>query len=356
MNTGTRFRAALRAAIGGTLVSILASSCYYVKQGTRLLSYQASAKRVEAVLADPAVPEDTRAFLELTTRIRAFAVDELGLKPTRNYSSYADIGRDTLAYVVSACAPLSFDRHYWNYPFMGKLPYKGFFDEPDARAEAERLKKTGLDVITRRVDAFSTLGFLADPLYSFMGKYDEYRIANLLIHELAHATLFVKNQPQFNEEFATFVGDAGALLWMQREHGADGPELRAVRDADADSAAFTAYLRGLAAELETVYRSARTDAEKKTEKSRIFTAAKPAYDDGYAARFRTDAYRSFDPSKLNNAYLDLYRLYEGEPALYAAYYDRACAKDLRAFVSTIVALSKQKGDLKALIVSATPAE
>jgi predicted aminopeptidase len=86
------------------------------------------------------------------------------------------------------------------------MPYQGFYERNDAEAEAKRLKALGYDVIVRKVDNFSTLGFFKDPVYSFLTSYSPGEIANLIIHEQAHATLFVKGQSDFNEEFATFVG------------------------------------------------------------------------------------------------------------------------------------------------------
>ena len=37
--------------------------------------------------------------------------------------------------------------------------------------------------------------------------------------------------------------------------------------------------------------------------------------------------------KIDNAYLDLYRLYEGEPELYRDYFDKACESDLSGLYS-----------------------
>ncbi len=35
-------------------------------------------------------------------------------------------------------------------------------------------------------------------------------LANLIIHEMSHATIFVKDSVDFNENLATFIGDRGA--------------------------------------------------------------------------------------------------------------------------------------------------
>ena len=131
-------------------------------------------------------------------------------------------------------------------PFHGQAPYKGFYERPDALAEAARLKKEGYDVIVRKVDAFSTLGFTKDPVYSFMKKYSPYELASTIIHEQTHATLWVKGQTDFNEELADFVGETGALEWIAARFGAPSEEYRSAVDEKADS--------------ETVYRAAEITA------------------------------------------------------------------------------------------------
>ena len=40
-------------------------------------------------------------------------------------------------------------------------------------------------------------------------------LAELLIHELAHVKVFLRGDTDFNEAFATTVGEAGARLWLK---------------------------------------------------------------------------------------------------------------------------------------------
>jgi predicted aminopeptidase len=333
--------------------SLLLSSCYVGKEGTRYLSILSKAVKLDHALADPKTPPKTRALIERAQRARAFAVSELGLKDTRNYRSIVSLDSDRLATVVQACAELSFDRHYWSYPFVGRLPYRGYFDEKDAKAEAARLKKLGgLDVIARPVDAFSTLGYLADPLFSFMSSYDEAEVADLVIHEMTHATVFLKGEAntQFNEELATFVGRRGSLLLLRREYGHDSPQaVAAMRDRE-DSAAFAAYLAGTAKELESVYASGASDDEKRSRKAEVIAARAAEFKRDNAALFKGEGYEDFPMAEINNAYIDLFRLYEGDSPLYGDFCDKVCGGDLRAFVqavSRIASDAKTKADPKA---------
>jgi predicted aminopeptidase len=328
------------------LSAFLLSGCYITEEGSAFLSLIARAKPAAALLKDPATPQEERDLLERVARIRTFAIGELGLKDTKNYTTLVHLDSDRVATVVQACAELSFHRYLWAYPVVGKLPYKGFFDPKDAAREKDRLKKEGYDVIVRPVDAFSTLGWFSDPLYSFMASYSEADIAELVIHEMTHATAFSKSTGDFNEELATFVGREGAKLYLASRLGKDSPELAAYEGESAEAGAFAAFLRGTAEELEALYSSSASDGDKRAGKARIIAERAALYKARYAPSFATKGYRDFSMEKINNAYLDLYRLYEGESELYADYEKAICDGDLRRFIAEASRIAKLKGEPK----------
>jgi predicted aminopeptidase len=225
------------------LAVVSSTSCWYTRQAFHFLSERASAVPVERMAGDPEVSVEVKQFLEHVGTIRRFAAEELGLEDSRNYTRYVTLDRDYVADVVSACESASFKRYYWRYPIVGSLPYKGFYVEADAKREASRLKAAGLDVIVRKVDAFSSLGYFTDPLYSFMANYDIDVIAELVFHESAHATLFIKGADQFNEEFATFLGRKAADFYLHSVYGPDSALMEARAERNADGDAFVAYLK-----------------------------------------------------------------------------------------------------------------
>jgi predicted aminopeptidase len=261
-----------------------------------------------------------------------------------------------LATVVQACAELSFDRYLWNYPVVGKMPYRGYFDPKDAQKEAAELKKKGLDVIARPVDAFSTLGWFSDPLFSFMSSYSEADIADLVIHEMTHATIFLKGDgkgggagggtEQFNEELATFVGREGAILFLSNKYGPGSAEAKAALSKRRDAEAFSSYLAGTAKELEAVYSSALSAEEKRKRKAEIIASRAAQYKSDYASLFEGADYKDFPMDRINNAYIDLYRLYEGESPLYRDYYDKIARGAMKTFIGDISRIAKEKGDPK----------
>jgi predicted aminopeptidase len=339
------------------IVFLLCSGCYTVKQGTTLLGYLNRAVPLEKLASENAAEED-QLFAGRVAGIRRFAMEELGLKESKNYTRYVQLDRDYLAAVVSACAADSFTRHEWHFPVVGTVPYKGFFDPEDAQKEAAKLRAKGLDVWIRGVDAFSTLGWFRDPLYSYMKNYPVHELAELIIHELLHATVFVKGQVQFNEQLAEFVGSAGARLYVESRFGPDSPEYGAIDANQADQAAFRAVTGALIAELETLYGGGLSREETLAEKERIIKAAQRRFDDEYDDMFQSENYRGFSKLTVNNAYLDLYRLYYEKDSFFADLYENipppvmegspstAGALRLRAFIAAASSLNGSRAARK----------
>ena len=322
------------------VASALCSGCYTLKQGTTMLGYLNRAVPLENLAAKETASEEDRAFVQKVNDIRRFAMEDLGLKESKNYTRYVELDRDYLAAVVSACAKDSFGRHEWWFPVVGKLPYKGFFNIDGARKERTKLEKKDLDVWVRGVDAFSTLGWFRDPLYSYMKKYSDEDLAELIIHELLHATVFLKNQTQFNEELAQFVGTEGARLYMEKTGRA--AELTGAKEAaKADSDAFQSFIRDLITELDELYKSEIPREEKLKRKEEIITAAKIRFDTDYGLLFKTENYRNFSKLSVNNAYLELYRLYYEEDHFFKDLYEKS-GSDLPKFIAAAKTLYTRK--------------
>jgi predicted aminopeptidase len=290
-------------------------------------------------LAAKGTSEDA-AFVSRVEDIRVFATTELGLSESKNYTRYVDLRnadgtpKTYLAAVVSASAADSFTTHEWWFPVVGRMPYKGFFNTADAYKERARLEKKGLDVWIRGVDAFSTLGWFRDPLYSYMKDYSARGLADLIIHELFHATVFIKNEVQFNEQLAEFVGSRGAELYIESRFGketAHGDEEDAAA-SHADQAAFLAFVRGLTAELDAVYGDASlTREEKLARKQSVIAAAKERFAAAYDETFATENYRGVSELPINNAWLELYDLYYEKDTFLDDLYARS-RSDLPAFI------------------------
>ncbi|MEE8441013.1 MAG: aminopeptidase [Spirochaetia bacterium] len=327
------------AAIAGALVTV--SSCYLLNQGVSLLRYQAAAEPIDEILErgtftdGTRVSKQTRSFFAEVEQIREYSAT-LGLAVSRNYTSFVPTDRGHLADVVNAAAELSFDRHEWWWPFVGRLPYKGYYETAGALRLSERLKRRGLDVFVRPVDAFSTLGVLHDPLYEFMTAYDRHTIANLIIHEQAHATLFLRGHAQFNEEFATFVGSAGADGYLIAS-GASDDETGPIELCAVDRETARLLILDLRSDLELVYNSDMGTEEKRSSKARTILAFQDRIQKDYESIFQTDSYRALSEIPINNAYIDLYVSYTEDLDLFRELYE-ALSADLSAFIDVLTVL------------------
>ncbi len=319
----------------------LIGGCYLLKQGTYLLSYNTRARPIEKVLADGTVGGDAEAMLRSVQEIRRYAVEEIGLAQNRNYSRYVELDKEYMVDVVTACAADSFSPHEWRFPIFGSFPYKGFYERADAEREAARLEKRGLDVWIRRVDGFSTLGLLSDPIYSFMTDYSLYALADLIIHEQTHATIFIKNEIQFNEELATFVGREGALAFLRERYGTGSEVHVQALTALEDWREFRDRVIDLHDRLERLY---NREADRETilaQKQRIVDEFNRRLIDEAPQLFQTDRFRAFGGIPANNAYIMSFVRYHQDLDLFYRLYE-ANGRDLPSTVEVLKQLESAK--------------
>lgn len=154
--------------------------------------------------------------------VRAFA-SERGLRVGGQYTSFVDWPGDRIVTTLVRTRPGSLDAVGWWYPFLGQLPYRGYFDQARAEREAGRLREEqGYDVCVSPVTAYSTLGWLDDPVTSPMLGRGAANLVETLLHELVHATVFIDGDADFNEGVALFIGQEAAVRYFaQAPQGAD---------------------------------------------------------------------------------------------------------------------------------------
>lgn len=290
------------------LSSLALSGCYLTKQGVGQAQLLLSRKPVDEFVASGA-SEEIRAKLTLIREVKAFGEQAIGLKHTSNYQDVVALDRDAVSYVVSAAPKDRLEAFTWWFPIIGDVPYKGFFDRKDAEALQAELEAQGYDTILRGVPAFSTLGWLPDPVYSPFLKYDIPTLSNIIIHETTHATLFLSGQASFNEGFATFVGNLGAQEFLKKKYGEDSEAYRQAKAAATDNVVFTEFVQALSAKLDALYQSELPRERKLAERERVFAWAGEVFEQEYQPRMQGHQFRHFPKGKLNNASLISYRTY-----------------------------------------------
>lgn len=293
-------------------LSFILSGCqltYIMKSGYGQMKLLSSRVPVEEVLKRDDLSEDVRHKLSISQDARKFAEDRLHLKSTKNYKSYVELDQPYVTYVVSAAPKWNLEHHQWSYPFLGKMPYKGYFNEPDAKLEEEKLKSDNLDTFMRGVTAYSTLGWFDDPLLSSMMRYKDYDLVNTIIHETVHATLYIKHAADFNERLASFLGNKGAEYFYLEREGQDSKTLEQVRIDNEDSKIFSAFISGEIKSLKEWYQN--ISAIEKTEENRTLRIQEiqTRFLSQIQPRLKGEQYTRFPNLKLNNARLLIYKTY-----------------------------------------------
>ena len=143
--------------------------------------------------------------LELVQESLQFA-RHMGLNVGQTYSTFARIKNEKQVWVLMACKKNSFRLHYWDYPIVGKTPYKGFFVKADAYAEQDKFQQKDFTTEIRTAVAFSTLGWFDDPLMPSMLKSSPVELTNTIFHELVHKDIWIKDHVALNESLANLVG------------------------------------------------------------------------------------------------------------------------------------------------------
>ena len=217
------------------------------------------------------------------------------LNPSQNYTAYVDIGRGPVSWNLIVCptdrlAPLE----CW-YPIVGSVPYRGYFDRATAESVRDEYLAEGLrHVLAPRGARIARWGGFPIRWSVRCCAIPKGDLADLIIHELTHATVWVKGDVAFNEGLASFVGEAGALMWLQR--GADAQAVQQMLDERADRVVFRNFMQAIAARLTALYRSNAPD--KSTLRQRIFDDARTEF---HALPLKTDLYARFPSWELNNA-------------------------------------------------------
>jgi len=283
------------------LVWVGCSPTYVLQAGWEEARILSARRPIRAMVHDTAVTKLTRDKLRLVLDVRDFAEHELGLRAGRSYETFAQLDRDTLALNVLAAPEFELKWKTWWFPIVGHVPYKGHFDFQAAFSEARKLEEEGYDVVVQPVSAFSTLGWFPDPIMSTTLRLDSLALVDTIIHEITHSTLFLKGQADFNESFATFVGNRGAIAFFC-DAVQDPITCGRARQRWEDTRRFGRFFHSVLEPLNVVYESDLSDDEKRQGKREVFADAARRFNDDYELSARYSG-RRLDAGELNNAWM-----------------------------------------------------
>jgi predicted aminopeptidase len=311
------------------LITLLFTSCqlgYLIHVSYNHLVMLNSKEPVEDILNSGRLSPEQKKKVELSQEARLFAFEKLQLHKSDNYSKYVDLKRPYITWTVTASQKWKFEPYLWNFPFIGKAPYKGFYTEKLAAEEAEELRQKDLDVSVRGVSAYSTLGKLTDPLLSSMLNYSEHALVNTIIHELVHTTLFIKDNINFNERLAVFVANKGTEQFYLSKEGANSPTLKRIRDENYDDELFSKFITGEIDELKKWYDTTDpaglpADDREKIRQERLQLIARH-FEERIKSQLRTKSYDRLFSKPFNNADLSVYNTYMKSLDVFEAVYKK----------------------------------
>ncbi len=352
------------AGLAGTVALATATLClttgcsslgYYAQSIGGHLRMVGSAKPVQELLADDQTSAALKERLQLSQRMRDYAVRELKLPENASYRRFADLKRPAAVWNVVAAPELSLTLHTWCFPVVGCVGYRGYYDRAEAEAYAAELKAQALEVGVYAVPAYSTLGrlpgdWLADPLLSTFINYPEGELARLIFHELTHQVAYAQDDTEFNESFATAVERIGGARWLETNASpAAREEYRRFDQRRQDFREITLRYRN---RLDALYRSGQSDADKRESKAAVMRELRAEYATLKAERWA--GFSGYDGwfDRANNAAFGVLSAYNGLVPEFERLFERQ-GRDFERFYAEVRRLAKlPKAERLAILKSA----
>ena len=351
-----------RSVLGLFLLSAVGalSGCHTFRFYSQALKGQyqivAHQEEIDKLVADSRTPEKLRERFRLLGELRQFARTSLKLPLDGHYRKYVDVHRPFVVWNVEAAPEFSMQPKTWWYPLVGSLEYRGYFTKPGATNYAAYLRGKGYDVSVGGVEAYSTLGWFKDPVLNTFIYEPDSDLAEIIFHELGHQRVFARGDTDFNEAFATTVGEEGTRRWLKAKGDRGGLEAYLAHLQRNDK--FVHLVMDTRARLETLYGDERTADGKisataknasvpveqlRRQKIEILQGLKRGYGEVKAQWGDDSQYDGWFSHPLNNAQLNSV----------AAYYDFVPAfeqllalngDDLERFYAAVESLSKKSKD------------
>lgn len=291
---------------------------------------------LQEFLEKPETTDEERFKVQVIQEARTFAFDSLGINYSENYTKIFDQEDKPSMYVVTASEPFEFKARLWKFPVVGSVPYKGFFSREKAMEEARSIRAAdSIDVSVRTAGGWSTLGWFTDPVLSNMLKRSEGDLASLIIHELTHGTLFVKDSVTFNENLASFIGDKGAILFLEAKYGKGANEVKEFMSRQADEELFKSYMLSASKQLDSTYTAIAQleKAEKQILKDQMIERIRSNID---TVSFKSDRYVGyFSEYKPNNTFFMSFLRYNSQLGLLEEELNTNFGGDLKKYLISL---------------------
>ena len=248
---------------------------YYMQAAKGQFQLISKRQPITNLLNSPTTSAPLREQLISANEIRGYALMRLGLEGNKGFSYYTDLGRRYVLWNVVAAPKYSIEPKTWCFPIAGCVAYKGYFNESGAEQERLELIDQDYDVLVYGVTAYSTLGWFSDPLLNTFINYPEIDLASLIFHELTHQILYIQDDSEFNEAFATAVELVLLKDWLQLK--GDSESLSTVELERSRHNVISGMVFDYREKLDHAYKKSVNDIEKAKKKKQLFGEMKSAY-------------------------------------------------------------------------------
>ncbi|OGP91164.1 MAG: hypothetical protein A2156_08600 [Deltaproteobacteria bacterium RBG_16_48_10] len=322
-----------------TWISLSLTGCgnllYLSKLGWHQSSIAFHSIPVEEVLENQGVDREAKEKIRFIQGVKRYGEEKLGLTKTKSYSKYFK-AKGPILHVITASEKDVLQLYRWDFPITGKVTYKSFFTREDILKEKRLLEAKGYDTFVQQAGAYSTLGWLKDPIFSSMLQWDKATLANLILHEMTHSTIYFKGQTDLNEQIATFVGNQGAIDFLTEKYGEGAQEVVEAIHCQEDDLVFSRWIDQACQQLSNFYAKEISRDEKLRGRERLFHRLKEDFKETMVS-FKTEGYKNFEKVDINNAVLLAYRRYIHRLEKFQALYEQL-GRDIRKIVEYFKAI------------------
>ena len=271
----------------------------------KLLSKRRS---IEEVIKSPNTDAKEKEKLRLVQRAHSFAIEELHLKGRGNFTTYVNLKRPYVTYVLRVSLSKKLEPYLFRYPLLGPLPYKGFFQLKEAEKSTLSFDSNIYDTYVRGVTAYSSLGWWKEPVLSSMLSYEDMDLVETVFHEMVHSTVFIKGSVDFNERMATAFSQWGLKQFYLKVEGPQSPKLLKIQDKQYDKRLFSDFISKELDSLRQWY-EAKEGNFKEEEKKKRLKDIQIRFVQKIKDQLKTSRYYYFEKISLNNARLLSYKTY-----------------------------------------------
>jgi predicted aminopeptidase len=313
---------------------------YFYQQAKGGLDIAFNTKPLIEVLQDKSIPDSLKKRILYIQEVRKYAIDTLGLKDNpKVYQTLYNQNGKPLIHLLTVAERYKMEAKEFDFPLaswlIGSFTYKGFFDSTAAYNEQSIWKSKGYDTEMGQASAYSTLGWLPEPILSSMLYYSDGSLASLIIHEMTHGTIYVKNDHETSENLANFIGDYGAKRFLKFKYGSDSKQFKRYSQSRIFRNAFRQHLNRGTLKLDSLYRTFQpnfTSKYKDSLKYSLIEKIERSQDTIYNKLPNLPKYQFNKNDLPNNAYFVSFKTYNSKQNEFENLFKNQFNNDFEAFL------------------------